>query len=178
MAKVTLKAIPTQTLSYLVILGGGVVLFVLLAILPAHRDSAALDFQIENIQTKIEEQKILSPVFESLLKKAQLKPPEGLVITPKGKLKSGDSAKAGDDIKALAAESRLTLVEFKPAVETLINRSGFLMVDLELRGEFIHLHPFLLDMVQLPYLEQIEQITIRSARDTREIKIRIWLASE
>ena len=178
MAKVKLTSMPTQTLSYIIILGGGVVLFLLLAILPAHKDSAALDFEIDNISTKIEEQKILTPVYESLLKKAQLKPPEGLNFVAQEKLKAGETSKVAARFEALARDSKLTLVKFAPAVETLINRSGFLMIDIELRGEFINLHPFLLELCQLPYLEQIEEIQIRSERDAKQMSIRMWLASE
>ena len=178
MAKVKISSLSTQTLSYFIILGGGVVLFLLLAIWPAHKETAALDFEIDNVHTKIAEQKILTPVYESLLKKAQLQPPEGLNFVPKEKLKTGDTRKVATRFDEMARQSKLTLVEFTPAVETLINRSGFLMVDIELRGEFINLHPFLLQMCQLPYLEQIEEIKIRSVRDTKEMKIRMWLATE
>lgn len=178
MAKVKLPALPAQTLSYIIILGGGVILFLLLAILPAHKETAALDFEIDNVNLKLEEQKILTPVYESLLKKAQVKPPEGLNFVPKQKLKTDDTRTVAAKFNELAKNSRLTLVRFTPAVETLINRSGYLMVDIELRGEFIDLHPFLLELCQLPYLEQIEEITIRSVRDTREMEIRLWLASE
>lgn len=178
MAKVKLTSLPTQTLSYVIILGGGVLLFLLLAILPAHKETAALEFEIDNVNTKIAEQKILTPVYESLLKKAQLAPPEGLNFVPKEKLKTEDTKKVAARFDEIAGQSQLTLIEFSPAVETLINRSGFLMVDIELRGEFINLHPFLLQMCQLPYLEQIEEIKIRSVRDTKEMKIRLWLATE
>ena len=178
MAKVKLTSVSTQTLSYFIILGGGVILFLLLAILPAHKETAALDFEIDNVSTKIEEQKILTPVYESLMKKAQLNPPEGLNFVPKEKLKTEDTRKVATRFNEMARNSRLTLVEFTPAVETLINRSGYLMIDIELRGEFINLHPFLLELCQLPYLEQIEEIKIRSVRDTKEMKIRLWLASE
>ena len=178
MAKVKLSSLPTQTLSYIIILGGGVVLFLLLAILPAQKESVALDFEIDNVSTKLAEQKILKPVYDSLMKKIQLKPPEGLNFVPKQKLKSEDTAKVAALFDEMAELSQLKLMEFSPAVETLITRSGFLMIDIELRGEFINLHPFLLQMCQLPYLEQIEQISIRSIRDTKEMKIRLWLASE
>ncbi len=178
MAKIKMSSLPTQTLSYLVILGGGVVLFLLLAILPAHKETAELDFEISNVNTKIEEQKILTPVFESLMKKAELKPPEGLNYVPKEKLKTDNTHKVADRFQEMAETSMLELVEFSPAIETLINRSGYMMLDIELRGEFINLHPFLLQMCQMPYLEQIEEIKIRSVRDTKEMKIRMWLATE
>ena len=178
MAKIKMTSLPTQTLSYIIILGGGVVLFLLLAILPAHKETAALDFEIDNVNTKIEEQKILTPVYESLMKKVQLKPPEGLNYVPKEKLKTDDTRKVAERFQEMAETSMLTLVEFSPAIETLINRSGYMMLDIELRGEFINLHPFLLQMCQMPYLEQIEEIKIRSVRDTKEMKIRMWLATE
>lgn len=178
MANVKLSSLPTQTLSYLIILGGGVILFLLLAILPAHKETAALDFEIENVNNKIAEQKILTPVYESLLKKVKLEPPAGLNYVPKEKLKPDETRKVATRFDQIARESQLTLIEFSPAVETLINRSGYLMLDIELRGEFINLHPFLLKVCQLPYLEQIEEIKIRSVRDTKEMKIRMWLATE
>ena len=153
-------------------------MFLLLAILPAHRETVALDFEIESVHSKIEEQKILTPVYETLLKRAQLKPPEGLKFVPKQKLKTEDVHKVADKFNELAMTSRLVLVKYTPAVETLINRSGFLMVDLELRGEFIDLHPFLLRMCQLPYLEQIEEIKIQTVTNSRQMHIRVWLASE
>ena len=109
-----MTSLPTQTLSYFVILGGGVVLFLLLAILPAHKETAELDFEISNVNTKIEEQKILTPVFESLMKKAELKPPEGLNYVPKEKLKTDNTHKVADRFQEMAETSMLELVEFSP----------------------------------------------------------------
>lgn len=178
MAKVNIPSLPTKSLSYFFMLGGGIILFVLLAIMPAQKESQALDFEIENINTRIKEQKILTPVYENLLKKAQLKPPEGLNFIPKEKLKRGDTEKVAVTFQGMAKDSQLMLVDFSPALDTLINRTGFLMVDIVLKGEFINLLPFLLQLCQLPYMEQIEQFNIQSVRETKEIKLRIWLAHE
>ena len=175
MAKVSISSLPTKSLSYFVILGGGIILFVILAIMPAQRESEALDFEIENINTQIKEQKILKPVYDNLLKKAQMKPPEGLNYVPKQTLKKGDTDKVAVTFQSMANDTQLMLVDFSPALDTLINRTGFLMVDVVLKGEFINLHPFLLQLCQLPYMEQIEQVSIQSIRDTKEIKLRVWL---
>lgn len=178
MAKINIPALPTKSLAPLVIYGGGIVLFILLAIMPAHRESAALNFEIENMNSRVEEQKILSPVYENLLKKAQLKPPESLEFIEKKKLKRGETEAIANMLRDMAGSSKLKLVEFSPKVETIISGTGLLMVDFMLKGEFINLQPFLLQLCQTPYLEQVEQIRIRSVRDTNEIRIRIWLAYE
>ena len=153
-------------------------LFILLAIMPATRESAALNFELKNLNTRIEEQKILSPVYENLLKKAQLKPPERIESIEKKKLKRGETEAVATMLRDMAGSSKLNLVEFSPKVETIISGAGVLMIDFMLKGEFINLQPFLLQLCQTPYLEQIEQIRIRSVRDTNEIRIRIWLAYE
>jgi hypothetical protein len=176
--KIRTSSLPTQTIAYLVILGGGILLFILLIIMPAQKKSEALDFQIENIRTRIEEQKILTPVYQNLLKKVQLDPPEGVEIKPKEKLKSGQAENLAQEFQAMAKASRLQLVEFSPDVDSLVRNSGFLQVNLMLKGEFINLHPFLMDICQLPYMEVIEKIRIESAEDAKEIQLRIWLAHE
>ena len=178
MAKINIPALPTKSLATLVVYGGGIVLFILLAIMPATRESAALNFELKNLNTRIEEQKILSPVYENLLKKAQLKPPERIESIEKKKIKRGETEAVATMLRDMAGSSKLNLVEFSPKVETIISGAGVLMFDFMLKGEFINLQPFLLQLCQTPYLEQIEQIRIRSVRDTNEIRIRIWLAYE
>lgn len=178
MAKTKTSQLPTKTIAYFVILCGGIVLFILLGIMPAQKKSEALDFQIENIQTRIEEQKILTPVYENLLKKVQLKPPEGVNFTSKEKLKTGQAEKIAGVFQELARESNLELIEFTPELESILRNPGFLQVSLMLKGEFINLHPFLMDACQLPYMEMIENISIKSAKNAKEIRIKIWLAHE
>jgi hypothetical protein len=178
MAKIRTSTLPTQTIAYFVILGGGILLFILLIIMPAQKKSEALDFEIENIETRIEEQKILTPVYQNLLKKVQLEPPEGVEFTAKQKLETGQAAQLADVFEKMAAASRLQLVEFSPEVGSLLRNTGFLQVNLMLKGEFINLHPFMMDLCQLPYMEMIEQIHIQSIEGTKQIRLRIWLAHE
>jgi hypothetical protein len=178
MAKTKIPQVSTKGIAYFIILGGGIVLFILLGIMPAQKESEALDFKIENIQTRIEEQKILTPVYENLLKKVQLKPPEGVNFTPKEKLKTGQASEIAGIFQEMAQNSSLELMEFTPELDSAIRNSGFLQINLMLKGEFINLHPFLMDVCQLPYMELIEQISIRSIKNAKEIRIKIWLAHE
>ena len=178
MAKLNFSALPTRSLMYVIIFGGGILLFFLVGILPAQKETGALNFQIENINTRIEEQKILTPVYENLLKRAEIKTPAGLDLVPKAKIKKGQTEEVAATFQEMAFASQLNLVDFRPDLESVIGNTGFLKVNLVMSGEFINLHHFLMQMCQLPYLELIEQISIRSVRDTKEIRIQAWLAHE
>ena len=178
MAKFNFSTLPKKSLVTLGIYLGVLVVFILLTIVPARRESAALDDQIKKIRSRIEEQKILKPIYQNLLKKAQLEPPEGIGLVEKKKLKKGETETVGSRLSDMAVRSNLTLAQFLPKVETIISGTGLMMVDFTLKGEFINLHPFLIQLCQTPYLEQIEHIQIRAVRDTNEFQFRIWLAYE
>jgi len=178
MAKISLASIPTKSLINVIIFGGGIVLFVLLAILPAQRESRALDARIAEISMRIKEEQILTPLYESLLKKTQMNPPAGLDIVPKEKLKRKETDKVRQTFQDLARQSDLQLAEYSPEIQSMIGEAGHMKVKLLLKGEFLNFQPFLLEVSRLPYLDRIEELTIKSARDTKEFRLHVFLARE
>jgi len=178
MGKISLTSVPTKSLLNGVVFGGGIVLFVLLAILPAQRESEALDRRIDEISARIKEEQILTPLYESLLKKTQMKPPAGLNVVPVEKLKQNETDKVGRTFQEMARESKLQLAGYSPEIQSMIGETGTLKVSLLLKGDFFNLQPFLLQVCRLPYLDKIEEITITSASDTKELRLRLLLARE
>ena len=65
----------TQSFLVFVICVVGVLAFFLLIILPSQKTSAQLDQEIDTLNVRIEEQRILTPVFHSLLTRAKTAPP-------------------------------------------------------------------------------------------------------
>jgi hypothetical protein len=49
---------------------------------------------------------------------------------------------------------------------------------LRLSGDFFKIREFLIDLGSIPSLEHIEEINIRSAKTTKELRLKIWLAKE
>jgi hypothetical protein len=178
MAKVNLTSVPTKSLLNLVIFGGGILLFLLLAILPAQKESKALDARIAEISAQIKEEQILTPLYESLLRKTQIEPPNGLDVVPLEKLKRGETDGLGQTFLALATRSNLQLTEYSLEIESMLRETGNLSVSVLLKGEFLNLQPFLLEICRLPYLDKIEEITIKPAGDTQEFRLRFSLARE
>lgn len=178
MKKLRLPNIPTKSIVFFLVFSSGIIIFYFIAILPVKKTSNELDFKLAEMQTKIEKQKILAPVYKNLLEKAQLKQPEEFTELVKEKLSKSDTKKISYTIKKIAAETNMTMTAFKPDVESLISDSGYLLINIGLTGDYINFHGFLFQLCRLPALEQIENIEIRSIVETNQFKIRFCMAHE
>jgi hypothetical protein len=178
MARITLSSLPTKSLLYLLIFGGGIAIFVLMVILPAQNTVKNLDLEIAKIKSRIEEQKILSPVYKSLKKKSKITPPDGLVMPQKEKLVRGDIEKITKKFKEIADVSGLELAELRPDVNTILSNADFLKADVMLEGAFFDLQNFLIQVCQLPYMELIEEINIKPVENTNQFGLQVWMLQE
>lgn len=178
MARIAFSSLPTKSFLYLLIFGGGIALFVLIAILPAQNTAKNLNQEIGKIKSRIEEQNILSPVYKSLKKKSTIIPPEGLIMPKKEKLVRGDTQKITSTFRKISADSGLKLAEFRPDVNTILNNAEFLKVDILVEGEFFDLQNFLIQVCQLPYLELIEVIKLNPVKNTNQFGLQIWMMQE
>ena len=178
MAQIKLANFPTKSLAYFLVLGGGILVFVVLTILPAMQSSTALDMEIKKIKGSMDEQKILTPVYNNLLRKTKFKKAKGIAAPKKNKIAQGDTRKIIQRLNNIAKNSNITLVDVKPDVDTLIGGSGHLLINIVAIGEFINMHKFLFQLCELPFLEFIEQIKITSIRKTKEFRLKVWMSQE
>jgi len=178
MAQIKIANFPTKSLAYFLVLGGGILVFVVLTILPAMQSSTGLDMEIKKIESSMDEQKILTPVYDNLLRKTKFKRIKGIAAPKKNKLAQGDTRKIVQRLNNIAKNSNITLVDVTPDVDTLIGGSGHLLINIVAEGEFINMHKFLFQLCELPFLEFIEQIKITSIRKTKEFRLKVWMAQE
>ena len=156
----------------------GIIVFVFLIIIPAQKTSAELDESIDDLSRRIDEQRILKPVFENLLKRVKSKNQTGLPITKKVKLARGDIGNLSTTIQEMAQRHDLTLKEINTDVTSATNKDGFLLMRIDVTGDFMKFRDFLIDLGTIPSLEHIEDVNIRAIEAAREIKLKIWLAQE
>ena len=167
-----------QSFVILVICAVGILAFFVLIILPSKTTSADLDQEIESLTVRIEEQRILTPVFHSLLKRAKMEGPSGLPSPKKSKLTHGDMNAISTVFQDFAGRRNLKLEEITTDDSSLTQESGYLLMRLRLSGDFFKIREFLIDLGSIPSLEHIEEINIRSAKTTKELRLKIWLAKE
>lgn len=169
---------PPHTLLLMVLFGAGILAFVLGFILPAQRLSAELDRDIESLQTRIEEQKILAPVFKTLFAKTKTADPRVLSAPARAKLTREEIAGVPKRLQQLAAAHRLAVREVFPEVSTLTEASGRFLTRVSATGQFADLRGFLIDVGALPYFDSIEEIEVRAVEDGREFGLKIWMSRE
>ena len=167
-----------QSLVIFVICVVGILAFLLLILLPAEKTSAELDQEIDKLNVRIEEQRILTPVFHSLLKRAKTAPPSALPSPEKTKLTYEDMNTLSKVFQDIAARHNLKLEEVKTDVNSMMQDSGYLMMRLRLSGNFYKFRELLVDLESVPSLEHIEEINIRPVKTAREVEIKLWLGQE
>jgi Tfp pilus assembly protein PilO len=172
------SVLPPSTLILMVLCGAGILVFVLWFMLPAQRLSAELDRDIESLQARIEEQKILSPVFKNLFAKTKTAEPQGLPAPTRKKLTRDEITGVPKRLQQLAATHHLNVREIVPEVSTLTDASGRFLTRFAATGEFADLRGFLIDVGALPYFDNIEEIEIRAVEGGREFGLKIWMSRE
>ena len=124
-----------QSFVILVICAVGILAFFLLIILPSQKTSAELDQEIEKLTVRIEEQRILTPVFHSLLQRAKMKGPSELPSPEKSKLTHGDMNAISTVFQDFAGRHNLKLEDITTDDSSLIQESGYLLMRLRLSGD-------------------------------------------
>ena len=173
-----ISKLPTRSITFFLICLCVLLLLSVLVIYPQRISLAGADLDIKKLKGRIEEQKLLYPIFQNLLKKVRAKDTEGLPFPKKAKLTRDETGKISSIFKKIVQKSNLTLKEITPDIDALIGDSRYLKLNLIVKGEFLDLRNFMLQLGKLPYLEYIERIQIRSVQDSKEISFKILLAQK
>lgn len=173
-----MKYLPTRNTFVILIFGGGMLLFVILAIFPNYMSYNNIVHEIDILKDKIEEQKILSPIFEDLSDKAQFQKPGSLPFPAPEKLSRDDTEKITPIIREIVAANDFYLEDIDTDIESLMTESGIFKMTVQVTGEFLKLRELLLDLGSLPYLDHIEVIQINSFGDKNKINLTIWISQE
>lgn len=169
---------PLQTIRYIVICLGGILGFILLAIFPSHRALNDSEKQITKLQEQIEEQKMLHPLFHDLLKRSKVETPSRLPFPKKAKLSRDETGDISSFFQELAVRNQFKVESIVPDMVSLTDGSGHLMLDTILKGSFVNFRRLLLQLGEIPYLERIESIQIRTVEDIKEFRLKVWIAQE
>lgn len=167
-----------QSLLILIVCIVGISAFFLLIILPSEKTADELENEIATLNVRIEEQRILTPVFHSLLKRSKMTPASGLPQPEKTKLTYGDINTISNVFQDIAARHNLELAEIKTDVSSMVQETGYLSMQIRLNGNFYKFREFLVDLGSIAALEHIEEINIRPQKTSRELEIKLWLAQE
>jgi len=173
--KMTVK-FPRQSITYLLLCLTGVLIFIFAGILPNSRTMAELSTKTAVAQFQLEEQRELSPFRKSLQEKSEKKESEILPLPAKGSLAQAKIDTLPMTFSTAAKVSGMTLVSAIPNINALTGNAQSLSINVVLRGNFLNLRKFMIHLGGIPYVKQIEEIAIQQKPDTKEFRLKIWVA--
>lgn len=161
----------------LVICTVGILILVAAGIFPAHQTLKELDTKIVTLQSQVEEQNMLFPLFVQLLQRSRQEAPSMLPAPEPKKLPRGETALLTKLFRDIARKNNIEVVSLRPDVESLIASSGRFKMLAELSGSFYDLRSFLIQAGGIPYLEEIEHLRLEGAPEERTLKVamRFWV---
>jgi Tfp pilus assembly protein PilO len=170
------EIIPTRNVIYFSLSFLGIFVFILLAILPYQKTLVGSDRRIEELKLRIEEQRNFSVFYQSLTKSMKQKDSMALPAPKKEKLSRAQMEKIPAQVRAIARNSRMGVDSIIPDLKTQTPDSLYLPVDITVTGKLKYFRNFLIGLEALPYLEHIEEIQIQKIPESKEFKVRVWLA--
>jgi hypothetical protein len=164
----------------LVICTVGILILVAVGIFPAHQTLKELDRKILTLQSQIEEQNMLFPLFVQLLQRSRQEAPPLLPSPEPKKLPRGETTALTNLFREIADTNNIAVESLRPDVESLIAASGRFKMLAELSGGFDDLRSFLIQAGGIPYLEEIEHLRLQSAPEdkTLQVTMRFWVLQE
>jgi hypothetical protein len=171
-------AVPRRSLIYLLICGAGILSFVLAGIYPSYRNMSRLDSSIADLKARIQEQKILFPMYQKLREELRPEASKAQPSPPKSGLPAGRMDDLSPILSEIAAKCGMEVSTVTPDLKSLSDTPHFLSVGLVLRGSFFNLRRFLLELADLPYLEDILELQIQGGVGDERYFLKIWLMIE
>jgi hypothetical protein len=173
-----ISKLPTKNIMLIALFGGGILVFVLLSIFPNYIAYSNIENEINILKGRIEEQKILSPIFTELSEKTKFEKPENLPFPKKEKLSKNKTGNISTIIQDIILQNDFKLDTILTDVGGLMDGSGMLKMSIEMTGDFINLRNMILQFGTLPYLEHIETIRIENINEKQKVSMRLCIAQE
>ena len=172
--------LPIRTIIYLLIGSTGILGFVLVRILPNQGALEKIDQNINSLKNQMEKKTILTPLYADIQKRVRYQSPNGLPFPQSQKLTSDDMDRIPLVFQDIAQKSHLELALFEPDINTFVDGSGQLKINLLFKGEYSDFRTFLIELIKIPYLAEIEWLHIQRTQGAKklELGLRVLLAQK
>jgi len=176
MIKKISEVIPSNSVSYLIICGGIIIILILLGVIPFYRYNASRSADVKNIQAQIEEQKQLQQAYQSLQNISKTAKGHKLPNPEKTKLPRLDVDKFQNAFQTEAKKSGMVNATLIPDMKTIAVGSPAMLFNATTKGQFANFRELLINLGAITYIDQVEEINIKQHEDAMEFKMKIWIA--
>ncbi len=144
-------------------------------ILPVRQEIAELEKNRLHLESKIKEQEVLRPVYQSLQQRLQGKEYSSFLAALDFDDQDFDIESRPEMLTALAKAAGLQQASFAPRPDSLNREGQFLLIQGELQGQYQDFRNFLIQLSMDPNLRSLEQLRIQSTRSDPVYSLQIWV---
>jgi Tfp pilus assembly protein PilO len=176
MQKININIDQKNSILYLVIYGGIILIIILVGILPYYLKISNQVKENDKLKYQIKEQKELGPVYQTLIKANENK---NVLILPhpeKTALPRSESGKFQTDFQNAVKKSGLKIVTFTPDINISVSTSTSYLHNIVLKGELDDFRRMLTELGSIPYIDRIEEINIQQNTGSMEFKMKVWIS--
>jgi len=176
MKKEWYNILPVRTLIYLGVSIFIVTIFLLVIIYPYYRSLGTLDKEIAGMYKRVEQQKVLLPLYMKLVEKSGASVPDKFSLPIRKTVPKNNIDLIPPLIKGIARKSGMQTVMVTPDLTTLSTRKDFLLIYATVKGNYFDIRNFLIELGNVPFIDHIEEIDIRQKATDKECKLKLWFA--
>ena len=176
MKKINININQKNSILYLVIYGGIILIIILVGILPYYLKISNQIKENDKLKYQIKEQEELGPIYKTLT--SNIENINALVLPHPAKtaLPRSEAQKFQTDFQIAAKKSGLKVVSFTPDINTSASPSTSFLYNIVLKGELADLRRILIELGSIPYWDRIEEINIQQNTGSMEFKMKVWTA--
>jgi hypothetical protein len=168
--------IPANSLGYILICGGIIVIILLLVIFPLNRVNAGRAKDIKKLEEQIDEQKGLGKVVQLAQSDTGKKSDFILANPARTKLSRGETEKFQKSFREEAQKANLMVMSLMPDPDSLGAGSKYLIYSATVKGEFANFRKLLVGLGEMSYVERIEEMNMKQDSDSMEFRLKIGIA--
>lgn len=165
-----------QTLIALSICMAGLILFVLFGIFPLYNASREAEAEILTAKAELERQKILHPLYIDLVKKKNQLPTLALALPETEPVRRENVRHLQKEIRDLALQNGMQTVSAVPDVSTMRRNSNRLLVVVDVKGDWMNLRYFLVQLGAMPQFDFMEKLTVKPEEEGKHFSLQVWFA--
>ncbi len=169
--------VPRECMSNLLSSLAAVIVFVCAAIIPAYLSRVALEQKISDARYRLEQHQTLLPLYEALNKTPQAELP-ALAAPVKTALRKADVGSALTAVRDIAGKSAVAVNYINPDLSDASAHARSLAVNVSLEGSFENFRTVMANIGTLPYVENLENLSIQRGPDGRTLDFKMKIILE
>jgi Tfp pilus assembly protein PilO len=170
--------IPKKTIRNMMIMAASLLAIGGVMIYPNVKGLANLEKEAVELRKKLEEQKMLMPVFAEMVKRSKGTQKKPLDIPERKPLTTDEIRTALIDMKARAESMDLEVTDIAPGIRGFVENAQRVVVDMSLIGDLADFKAFLLAVSAEPFIDIVQSIQVISQTDRSLFRLTLWFARQ